>query len=361
MGRRFVDMRTIQRRMQFKDDRINRAMTLKRWAMADSALTTSAKELPSPDVIAKVLLGGDLAQLTSQQKISYYRSVCESLGLNPLTKPFEYIRLSGREVLYATRNCTDQLRHAHRISVTITAREVIEDCYVVTARAAFPDGRHDESIGAVPIAGLKGESRSNAMMKAETKAKRRVTLSLVGLSTLDESEVESIPGAQVVTSPVIPAFMDVGAKGQAVPPLNKSLTPSPGKSSLAERLLADIPKPSPGPAVAGTASTVPHPEPAAGAAAVPADLNAPIPDAWQPFVQKTAVTGTITAGTRSKATGKTTLTLSTDHGGLVQCYTTDHDVARAVTRYKDVKTPVTVTLLDSGEIVTLAEATDAAF
>jgi len=297
--------------------------------MADSALTAPAKELPSPDVIAKVLLGGDLAQLTSQQKISYYRSVCESLGLNPLTQPFEYLRLSGREVLYAKRNCTDQLRHAHHISVTITARDVVEDCYVVTARAAFPDGRHDESIGAVPIAGLKGESRSNAMMKAETKAKRRVTLSLVGLSTLDESEVESIPGAQVVTSPDIP--------------FPKSLTPSPG------------------PVVAGTAAPVSHPAPAVGAAAVPADLNAPIPDAWQPFVQKTAVTGTITAGSRSKTTGKTTLTLTTDHGGLVQCYTTDHDVARAVTRYKDVKTPVTVTLLDSGEIVTLAEATDAAF
>ena len=33
---------------------------------------------------------------------------------------------------------------------------MVEDCYVVTARASFPDGRHDESIGAVPIAGLKG-------------------------------------------------------------------------------------------------------------------------------------------------------------------------------------------------------------
>jgi len=331
MGRRFVDMRVIQQRMRRTDERFNRDLKRRREeaAMADSALTAPAKELPSPDVIAKVLLGGDLAQLTSQQKISYYRSVCESLGLNPLTQPFEYLRLSGREVLYAKRNCTDQLRHAHHISVTITARDVVEDCYVVTARAAFPDGRHDESIGAVPIAGLKGESRSNAMMKAETKAKRRVTLSLVGLSTLDESEVESIPGAQVVTSPDIP--------------FPKSLTPSPG------------------PVVAGTAAPVSHPAPAVGAAAVPADLNAPIPDAWQPFVQKTAVTGTITAGSRSKTTGKTTLTLTTDHGGLVQCYTTDHDVARAVTRYKDVKTPVTVTLLDSGEIVTLAEATDAAF
>jgi hypothetical protein len=245
MGRRFVDMRTVAQRMTGLDRKRQRETRRREAAtMADSAVITPAKELPSPDVIAKVLLGGDLAQLTAQQKISYYRSVCESLGLNPLTKPFEYIRLSGREVLYATRNCTDQLRHAHRISVTITAREIVEDCYVVTARAAFPDGRHDESIGAVPIAGLKGESRSNAMMKCETKAKRRVTLSLVGLSTLDESEVDSIPGAQIVTSPDLPA-------------LNKSLTPSPG------------------PVVAGTAAAVPDPQPAVGAAAVPADLNEP--------------------------------------------------------------------------------------
>lgn len=291
--------------------------------MGDSALTAPAKELPSPDVIAKVLLGGDLAQLTSQQKISYYRSVCDSLGLNPLTQPFEYLRLSGREVLYAKRNCTDQLRHAHHISVTITAREVIEDCYVVTARAAFPDGRHDESIGAVPIAGLKGESRSNAMMKCETKAKRRVTLSLVGLSTLDESEVESIPGAvQVPLDPTITSF-------------TKSLTPSPG--------------PSPELTQPGAASVEP--------AVAPANLNDPIPEAWKPFVRTRVITATITAGKRSKTTGKTTIT-----AGGVECWTTDHDVATAASAYKDTQTPVTVTITeDSGEIVTIAEATDAAF
>jgi len=246
MGRRFVDMRTVQRRMTGLDLKRQRdARRRKEAAMGDSALTAPAKELPSPDVIAKVLLGGDLAQLTSQQKISYYRSVCESLGLNPLTQPFEYLRLSGREVLYAKRNCTDQLRHAHHISVTIAARELVEDCYVVTARAAFPDGRHDESIGAVPIAGLKGESRSNAMMKAETKAKRRVTLSLVGLSTLDESEVDSIPGAQ-------PVPVDHGRECSP-PPLNKSLTPSPGPAAPPHR----------DPVIA---------DPGTGAPAAPADL-----------------------------------------------------------------------------------------
>jgi len=39
------------------------------------------------------------------------------------------------------------------------------------------------------------------MMKAETKAKRRVTLAICGLGFLDESEVDSIKGAtQVVVN-----------------------------------------------------------------------------------------------------------------------------------------------------------------
>ena len=37
---------------------------------------------------------------------------------------------------------------------------------------------------------------ANARMKALTKAKRRLTLSLCGLGMLDETEVVSIPGAQ---------------------------------------------------------------------------------------------------------------------------------------------------------------------
>jgi hypothetical protein len=144
-----------------------------------------------PAVIAQVILHGDLKQLTPAQKVSYFNAVCKSVGLNPLTKPFAYLTLSGKEILYATRDATDQLRKVNGVSVTITAREVVEDTYVVTARATLGD-RHDESIGAVPIGGLRGEPRANAMMKAETKAKRRVTLAICGLGMLDETEVSSL-------------------------------------------------------------------------------------------------------------------------------------------------------------------------
>lgn len=156
-------------------------------------------DMISADIIEQVMIRGDLSGLNPKQRVEYYGAVCKSVGLNPLTKPFEYITLNNKQVLYALRAATDQLRSVHKISVTITNREKIDDVYIVTARAKNSDGREDESAGAVNVTGLKGEAMANAYMKAETKAKRRVTLSICGLGLLDESEVETIPDAKTVS------------------------------------------------------------------------------------------------------------------------------------------------------------------
>jgi hypothetical protein len=157
------------------------------------------------EILEQVLIQGDLSKLKPEERVMYYKKVCESQGLNPLTKPFEYINLNGKLRLYALRDCADQLRKINGVSIIIKSREVVEGCYVVTAQATDKTGRHDEAIGAVPIDGLKGENRSNAMMKGETKAKRRVTLSICGLGWLDESETDSIPGAYPMPSaPITP-------------------------------------------------------------------------------------------------------------------------------------------------------------
>ncbi len=149
----------------------------------------------SSEAVEKVLIQGNLKTLSPQDRVSYYGKLCQSLGLNPLTQPFEYLEFQGKLQLYAKKSCTEQLRHMYNISVKIVSRDCTEGCYIVTAQASMPSGRQDESLGAVNIDGLKGEARSNAMMKAETKAKRRVTLSICGLAYLDESEVESVRGA----------------------------------------------------------------------------------------------------------------------------------------------------------------------
>lgn len=148
------------------------------------------------EAIERVIAQGDLSKLSPEQRVRYYNDVCQSLDLNPLTRPFEYITLSGKLTLYARKDATEQLRVKRGISIKITAREKVDDIYIVTAQATDKTGRVDESIGAVTIAGQKGDALANSVMKCETKAKRRVTLSISGLGFTDESELETIPNAQ---------------------------------------------------------------------------------------------------------------------------------------------------------------------
>lgn len=152
--------------------------------------------------LEKVLIQGDLSSLNPAERMLYYTTLCKTVGLNPLARPFEYISLQGKLTLYAKRDCTDQLRKIHGVSITIVDKGIDGDCYNVIARATDSSGRTDESTGSVSFNNLKGDARSNAIMKAETKAKRRVTLSICGLGMLDESEVSSIPQATVVTTPI---------------------------------------------------------------------------------------------------------------------------------------------------------------
>ena len=149
-----------------------------------------------PEAIERVLVTGDLSSLTPQQRVEYYNATCKSLGLNPLTRPFDYSILNGKTVLYARKDCTEQLRKIHGVSLRVSSRELVGDVYVVTVTARDTTGREDESTGAVAITNLKGENLANAYMKAETKAKRRATLSLCGLGLLDETEVASVQGLE---------------------------------------------------------------------------------------------------------------------------------------------------------------------
>jgi hypothetical protein len=155
----------------------------------------------SYDIIEKLITAGDLSTMTTKDRVTYYRNLCDSEKLNPLTKPFEYIKLNGKLVLYATKNCAEQLRNNKGISIYKVEKEVIQDVLVVTVYARDKDGREDISTGAVCTTNLKGDALANAFLKCETKAKRRVTLSLAGLGFLDETEVATIPNAEKVVFP----------------------------------------------------------------------------------------------------------------------------------------------------------------
>ena len=55
------------------------------------------------------MMMNDVASLNPQERLQLVKRLCETLRLNPLTNPFQYIKLNGRLTLYATKGCTDQL------------------------------------------------------------------------------------------------------------------------------------------------------------------------------------------------------------------------------------------------------------
>jgi hypothetical protein len=159
-------------------------------------LPAASAALTSGDIMESVLIKGDLAKLSEHERVSYYNAVCKSIGLNPLTRPFDYITLNGRLQLYAKRDACDQLRKIQNISLQVISAESADGIYTVHVKAKTPEGREDEDFGAVPLPDTtKGEIRANLILKAITKAKRRATLSICGLGFLDETEVEDIPAA----------------------------------------------------------------------------------------------------------------------------------------------------------------------
>lgn len=164
----------------------------------------------SPEAAAmaleRVVTMGDLRYLEPEERVAYYLDTCKSLGLNPRSRPFDWIELDGKLCLYPNKSCTDQLRAVHRIRIQTTMPEASPDGSMLrcVATAWMPDGRSDTATKFVPLIGyrrdggtyrLAGKELANAYMKAETGAKRRVTFSLIGLAAppADVEEVEYKP------------------------------------------------------------------------------------------------------------------------------------------------------------------------
>lgn len=199
-----------------------------------NAITTT--DPVSAQALEHVLGTGDLSKLTTQQRVEYLLATCKSLGLNPLTRPIRFLSLNGQTQLYFTRDGTDQLRYVRGITLHVVDKMIDGDVFSVTVRARTKDGREDEDLGAVTLP-RSGDSRANALMKAITKAKRRVTLSICGLGQTDESELDTMPGARVFDAeddePVAPIRTTRDAINDSVP-----LRPAAAATPRPERKVA---------------------------------------------------------------------------------------------------------------------------
>ena len=149
------------------------------------------------------LVQGDLAHLSPEDRTAYYMKVCQSLGLNHLTKPFEYIMFQGKVTLYTTRSATDQIRSLRGVSVVKIEKDFDKELGLLNVTCYVKDqsGREDSAIASIAIGtNMRGDALANALMKCETKAKRRATLSLCGLSIFENEpgDFDAMGGATMV-------------------------------------------------------------------------------------------------------------------------------------------------------------------
>jgi len=163
------------------------------------------REELDPGILFSLVTRGDVSGLNTDQQIVYYNYRCKLAGLSPATRPFEYLVLQGKKVLYASKACSDGLIALHTLSVELLKhyRDDEHALYIAEARVVFPGGKHVDDIGVIPtdLIEIKGGAKrppcshelANIMMKAVTKAKRRAVLSACGLGDiLDESELDTI-------------------------------------------------------------------------------------------------------------------------------------------------------------------------
>jgi len=149
--------------------------------------------MPDAEQIGRIALAvigeGNLDQMTDEAKTRFVIEASRMLGLNPVMGPFLVVKFEGRSVLYLTKAGAEQLAGLHRVSTEVTSKGVEFGLYTVTVRARQGE-RFAEATGAVPFETADGKmipiaQRARVIKIAETQARRRSILALIGLGFLD--------------------------------------------------------------------------------------------------------------------------------------------------------------------------------
>lgn len=156
----------------------------------------------------KLLEKKDFSGLTPPERAVLLLELCRKHALDPLSKPFGFLTVDGRVLLYAFKAASDGISKAR--GLTVLSKETQDlggGAMIYTVWVADQDylksggtsGRKRCDVGVVP-AGLQGTALANAHKKAMTQALRRAILGLEAPGFLDESETEDIPGARPLES-----------------------------------------------------------------------------------------------------------------------------------------------------------------
>jgi hypothetical protein len=177
----------------------------------------------------------NLNTATNEQLDEYRLKTASILKIDPFM--LDYIWMSDPEtglknrVLYAKRGAAEILRQNLSISVESLVPSVTQDGLLsFMASGRDKTGRQEIAVGSAYLDGLKGDKKAHAVMTAQTRAVRRLTLQFVGGGILDETEVQAqsalqgAPAASEATLAGSPAVLPPPTVAPSIAP-GKDITP----------------------------------------------------------------------------------------------------------------------------------------
>lgn len=142
----------------------------------------------------KFIPRADLDRLSKDELQQYYLDACAYFQVPPELNVL-YFELADFgdgariKVLAAKKGATDIIRDRLHISVVELTDKIVNGSIVFLAKGMNGKGRTEMASGSKYIEGLKGQELDSAIMTAQTRAIKRMTLQFAGGGLLDESEV----------------------------------------------------------------------------------------------------------------------------------------------------------------------------
>ena len=180
---------------------------------------TKRDEASLSGAIMQEVMGGNLERLTPAQRVELHNAVCHSVGLNPLTHPFDFISFPARgnepakTILYPNATAFSQLTSMHKLSIDYSDIHEDQERGLIIQWCTVTDGqRTGKDMGVLSTTGrrkdgseyqLTGQAYADAMMKVMTKARRRAIsafsgMPLNGFGGDGETERDPLDGARIV-------------------------------------------------------------------------------------------------------------------------------------------------------------------
>lgn len=209
---------------------------------------TAAPAIAISGDIMQEVMGGNLERLTPAQRVELHNAVCASVGLNPLTHPFDFIHFPARRgeaaktILYPNATAFSQLTAMHKLSIDFSPLHEDQERGLMIQWCSVTDGvRAAKDMAVISTEGrrqdgstykLTGQAYGDAMMKVMTKARRRAVSAFCGLplNGFGGGEDDDPEGGRIVT---VDADGVITSPEQPAGALNE---PGPGRPSPLARL-----------------------------------------------------------------------------------------------------------------------------